>query len=124
MKKILLTSTVLVTLLSAVSFSTRAQTGIPTPLIGNYAQQRNDADFHKYIDGGFDGLGVYNVVVQQQGQQKPAFCLPEGVDTSVKLALETIDGFVQANPITSDADKKVPTLLVLYFALASKYPCK
>ena len=124
MKKILAISTLLLACSSTLSLTARAQTGIPTPLIGNYAQQRADVNFHKYIDVAFDGLSAYSFVLQQRGQQKPAFCLPAGVDTSVKLALEIIDGYVQANPLKSDADGKTPTLLVLFLGLESKYPCK
>ncbi len=124
MKKILTLSIVLLVNLSALSLNANAQTGIPTPLIGDFAQQRNDVNFHRYIDGAFDGLSTYDFVVQQRGQQKPAFCLPAGVDTSVKLAIELIDGYVQANPLKSDADRKSPTSIVLFLALESKYPCK
>ncbi len=87
MKKVLAISAVLLTCLSTLSLNAKAQTGIPTPLIGNYAQQRDDVNFQKYIDGAFDGLSTYSFVVQQRDQQKPAFCLPAGVDTSIKLAL-------------------------------------
>lgn len=124
MKKIFAIATLLMLSLSALSFNAKAQTGIPTPLIGNYAQQRNDSNFHRYIDGALEGLSAYNFVVQQRGQSKPAFCLPAGVDTSVKLAIELIDGYVQANPLKSDADGKSPTIIVLFLALESKYPCK
>lgn len=124
MKKFLAISAVLLTCLSTLSLNAKAQTGIPTPLIGNYVQQRDDVNFHKYIDGAFDGLSTYSFVVQQRGQQKPAFCLPAGVDTSIKLALEIIDGYIQANPLKSAADGNAPTLLVLFSGLENKYPCK
>jgi len=110
--------------LSAFSLNVHAQSGFPTPLIGNFAQQRDDLNFQRYIDGGFDGLVVYNVLVEQKNKQKPAFCPPTGFDTSAKIAIQLIDEFVKANPLTSDTDKKLPTLFALYLALENKYPCK
>lgn len=124
MKKILAISAVLLACLSAISLNAKAQTSMPTPLINNYAQQREDANFHKYMDGAFDGLVVYNVFAQQKNQQKPAFCLPNGVDTSVKLAIEILDSYMLANPPQSEADRKLPTIFFLFLALESKYPCK